>query len=104
MRVTPRTYGYLKTNADVKGLIPQIDALKSHGVADRDLYSDPAASGKGRPGLEALLGKLGRGDVLVVPSIAALGSLLDLKSLEPTVWRALRDVANGGHVQLPVEE
>lgn len=63
----PKTYGHLKTNIDVKDLLPQIETLKSHGVTDENLYSDPTVAGKTYPGLNALLGKLKRKDALVVP-------------------------------------
>jgi len=38
-----KTYGYLKTNVDVKELLKQIEDLKAFGVAEDDLYSDGAS-------------------------------------------------------------
>ena len=46
----PKTCGYLKTNVDVKDLMPQIEILKSHGVTDQNLFSDPIVAGKTYPG------------------------------------------------------
>ena len=73
----PKTYGYLKTNVDVKDLMPQIEILKPHGVTDQNLFSDPIVAGKTYPGLNALIGKLRRKDTLVILTMAALGSSLD---------------------------
>ena len=70
-----KSYGYLKTNVDVKEVLKQIEDLKAFGVAEDDLYSDGAS--RQTAGFEDLLAKLEPGDTLVLCNASSLGATFD---------------------------
>lgn len=68
------TYGYARVSTREQNLDRQIDALREFGVSDELILRDKA-SGKDfeRPAWKELVGRLRRGDLLVVKSIDRLG-------------------------------
>ena len=71
--------GYMRvsSNDDRQSVALQHDALVAAGVDTRHLYSDKASGGRdGRPGLNACLAYLNKGDSLVVWKLDRLGRSL----------------------------
>ena len=81
-----KAYGYVKTNVDVKVLLKQVEQMKELGVAEDDLYSDASSDGAQSKVFADVLGKLERGDLLVVSSADCLG--FNLGEIHET-WEAL---------------
>ena len=67
-------YGYARVSARDQSLARQLDALRSFGVDEKNVFSDKA-SGKDfeRPAYRLLVARLAKGDVLAVKSIDRLG-------------------------------
>ena len=72
--MTPTVYGYARVSSRDQNLSRQFDALADFGVPPRHIYADKA-SGKDfdRPAYKRLMGRLRRGDTLVIKSIDRLG-------------------------------
>ena len=67
-------YGYARVSSRDQNLDRQLDALRSFGIKNANIYTDKA-SGKDfeRPSYRALIDLLGHGDTLVILSIDRLG-------------------------------
>ena len=62
-----RLIGYARVSTGEQDLQPQLDALKTVGCPDADIYTDKASGVRGnRPGLDACVEALEAGDTLVV--------------------------------------
>lgn len=70
-------YGYVRVSTDGQDVEAQVAALRRYGVEDGNIYRD-VISGKttSRDGLDALLGRMERGDCLVVWKLDRLGRSL----------------------------
>jgi DNA invertase Pin-like site-specific DNA recombinase len=81
--------GYARVSMNDQNPALQVDALRSFGVALEDIHTDQASGGKrNRPGLDAALKDLRRGDVLVVWKLDRLArSLMDLIDIVKTIER-----------------
>ena len=69
-----KMYGYIRVSSTDQNEIRQRIAMGEHGIAEADIYMD-RQSGKDfqRPRYQALLRRLGPGDLLCVTSIDRLG-------------------------------
>ena len=69
-----RLIGYARVSTGEQDLQPQLDALKTVGCSDADIYTDKASGVRGnRPGLDACVEALEPGDTLVVWRLDRLG-------------------------------
>ena len=69
-----RLIGYARVSTGEQDLQPQMDALKTAGCGDADIYTDKASGARGnRPGLDACVKALEPGDTLVVWRLDRLG-------------------------------
>ena len=69
-----RLIGYARVSTGEQDLQPQLDALKTAGCPDADIYTDKASGVRGnRPGLDACVEVLEPGDTLVVWRLDRLG-------------------------------
>ena len=69
-----RVLGYARVSTDEQDLALQLDALKSAGCDPEHIYKDRASGARSeRPGLDACLAELDRGDTLVVWRLDRLG-------------------------------
>ena len=69
-----RLIGYARVSTGEQDLQPQLDALKTAGCPDADIYTDKASGVRGnRPGLDACVEALEPGDTLVVWRLDRLG-------------------------------
>jgi DNA invertase Pin-like site-specific DNA recombinase len=60
-------FGYARVSTDKQDTALQMDALAAHGVANDNIYTDVMSGGRDdRPGLLAVIEKLGSGDTLTV--------------------------------------
>ncbi|MBL6705562.1 MAG: recombinase family protein [Planctomycetaceae bacterium] len=72
--VTNRCFGYARVSTDDQDLSLQIDALLRFGIGSEDIFTDKLSGSKeDRPGLNACLESLRRGDTLVVWRLDRLG-------------------------------
>ena len=80
-----RLIGYARVSTGEQDLQPQMDALKTAGCPDADIYTDKASGVRGnRPGLDACVEALEAGDTLVVWRLDRLGrSMPHLVGLGP---------------------
>jgi DNA invertase Pin-like site-specific DNA recombinase len=70
-------YGYMRVSTTHQNTNRQLDALLAAGVKRRNIYEDKISGVKfKREGLDELLGKLRKGDTLVVASLDRLGRSL----------------------------
>ena len=67
-------YAYIRVSTKEQNIDRQLVALKPYGIPEQNIYCD-YQSGKDfdRPAYKKLLGKLKRGDLLIVKSIDRLG-------------------------------
>ena len=66
-KVVTMHFGYVRTSTEQQNIGLQIESLKAAGVDDRNIYCDRVSGAKReRPKLNELLGKLRRGDTLVI--------------------------------------
>jgi DNA invertase Pin-like site-specific DNA recombinase len=69
-----RLVGYARVSTEGQDLALQIDALRSHGVANELIFTDKASGVKhDRPGLDACFKALRAGDILLVWRLDRLG-------------------------------
>ena len=69
-----RLLGYARVSTGDQDLQLQLDALKTAGCSDADIYTDKASRARAnRPGLDACVAALGPGDTLVVWRLDRLG-------------------------------
>ena len=69
-----RLVGYARVSTGEQDLRPQLDALKTVGCLDADIYTDKASGVRGsRPGLDACTLAMEPGDTLVVWRLDRLG-------------------------------
>ena len=69
-----RLVGYARVSTGEQDLQLQMDALKTAGCRDADVYTDKASGARGnRPGLDACVKALEAGDTLVVWRLDRLG-------------------------------
>lgn len=70
-------YAYIRVSTKEQNIDRQLVALKPYGIPEQNIYCD-YQSGKDfdRPAYKKLLGKLKRGDLLIVKSIDRLGKKL----------------------------
>ena len=69
-----RLIGYARVSTGEQDLQLQMDALKTAGCGDADIYTDKASGARGnRPGLDACVKALEPGDTLVVWRLDRLG-------------------------------
>lgn len=86
-----KEYGYARVSSREQHLDRQIEALRGHGIDERDIISDKQ-SGKDfdRPGYIALMGgMLRRGDTLVIKELDRLGRDYEMIKDE---WQKLRQL------------
>ncbi|MCU7939784.1 MAG: recombinase family protein [gamma proteobacterium symbiont of Bathyaustriella thionipta] len=66
--------GYARVSTDYQNLDLQIDALKKAGCQKKDIFIDKVSGAKSeRPGLNACMNSLGKGDTLLVWRLDRLG-------------------------------
>lgn len=71
---TPRLVGYARVSTDEQDVALQLEALQQHGCAREWIFVDTASGARTqRPGLDACLGSLRKGDVLLVWRLDRLG-------------------------------
>lgn len=69
-----RIFGYARVSTGQQSLSIQVDALKAQGVEDHRLFTDKATgSNTDREGLNTLLVKVERGDIVLVKKLDRLG-------------------------------
>lgn len=73
-----RSYGYIRVSTKEQNEDRQWIAMREYGVAKENIYSD-RQSGKNfdRPGYQEMLGKIQKGDTLVIKSLDRLGRNFD---------------------------
>lgn len=70
---TRKTFGYARVSTTEQHLDRQLVALRNAGVADADIFTDKISGiCESRPGLDALLAQLRRGDTVIVVSLDRL--------------------------------
>ncbi len=76
--MTAKTFGYCRVSAKDQNLDRQIEAMRAHGIDERDIYAEKQ-SGKDtdRPQYQALRATLRAGDTLVIHSLDRLGRNYD---------------------------
>ena len=69
-----RLVGYARVSTGEQDLHPQLDALKTVGCSNADIYTDKSSGVRGnRPGLDACVEALESGDTLIVWRLDRLG-------------------------------
>ncbi len=95
-----RTYGYIRVSTREQNEDRQRIAMKECGIPESNVYSDKQ-SGKDfdRPGYKEVIGKLQKGDTLVIKSLDRLGRNFD-ESLEQ--WRLITVEKQAGIIILDI--
>lgn len=83
----PKCFGYARISTPDQELRLQVDAILAAGVAREDIFVDQGSGATAaRPGLEAMLAEVAKGDTIVVWRLDRLGrSVLNLATLLETL-------------------